>query len=44
MIFIPDGLDHLISGINDLLVKCEGPAVGRGCLVLLTDLIIRRGA
>jgi hypothetical protein len=26
MIFIPDGLDYLISGINNLLVKCEGPA------------------
>ena len=42
-IFIPDGLDLLISGINNLPVKCEDPAVGRVCLVLLTDLIIRRG-
>jgi hypothetical protein len=25
-IFIPDGLDMSISGINNLLVKCEGPA------------------
>ena len=42
-IFIPDGLDLSISGINDLPVKSEGPAVGRVCLVLLTDLIIPRG-
>jgi hypothetical protein len=51
MIFIPDGLDILISGINNLktgnreqgTVKYEGPAIGRVCLVLLTDLIIRVG-
>jgi hypothetical protein len=52
MMFIPDGLDLSISGINNLktenrkhgTVKCEDPAVGRVCLVLLTDLIIRDGA
>ena len=51
MTFIPEGLDLLISGINSLwtvngaawCIKCEGPAIGRGCLILLTDLIIRRG-
>ena len=51
MIFIPEGLDYLISGINNLktgnrkqgTVKCKDPAVGRVCLVLLTDLIIRDG-
>jgi hypothetical protein len=26
MIIIPDGLDFLIFGINNLLVKCEDPA------------------
>ncbi len=39
-ILIPEGLDLSISGINDLPVKCEDPAVGRVCLVMLTDLII----
>jgi hypothetical protein len=48
-IFIPEDLDLSISGINNLKtgnreqLKSEGPAVGRVCLVLLTDLIIRRG-
>jgi hypothetical protein len=43
MILIPDGLDLLISGINNLRVKSEDPAIGRVCLVMLTDLIIRVG-
>ena len=43
MILIPESLDLLIFGINKLLVKSEDPAVGRVCLVLLTDLIIRDG-
>jgi len=46
-IFIPDGLDQLISGINDLPVSCwlnaKARRVGRVCFVFLTDLIIRRG-
>ena len=46
-IFIPDGLDQLISGINDLPVSCwlnaKARRVGRVCLVLFTDLIIRVG-
>jgi hypothetical protein len=30
MMFIPEELDLLISGINNLLVKSEDPAVGPG--------------
>jgi hypothetical protein len=43
MILIPDGLDLLISGINNLRVKSEDPAIGRVCLVMLTVLIIWDG-
>jgi hypothetical protein len=52
MIFIPNGLNYLISGINNLKtgtanreqLKAKTRLVGRVCLVLLTDLIIRDGA
>jgi hypothetical protein len=49
MIFIPNWLDHLISGINNLKtgnreqLKAKARLVGRVCLDLLTDLIIRDG-
>jgi hypothetical protein len=37
------GLDQVWTWLRRLRVKSEGPAIGRVCLVLLTDLIIRDG-
>ena len=37
------GLDLVATVEGHGPVKCEGPAVGRVCLVLLTDLIIQGG-